>query len=119
MKRKLFSVTIKDCKVDYFRCGGNGGQNVNKVETGVRITHEPSGASAKSCDTRHQHQNKVIAFKRMAEHPKFKSWLRVEASRRLGLPTIEEIVEEQMKSQNIKTEIQDSNGRWINGLPVF
>ena len=35
----LFSVTIKDCDVDTFRCPGNGGQKVNKTECGVRITH--------------------------------------------------------------------------------
>lgn len=41
MKEKvlLFSVTIKDCEVQTFRSGGKGGQNVNKVESGVRIIH--------------------------------------------------------------------------------
>jgi peptide chain release factor 2 len=38
-KRLLFSVTKNDCDWDTFRSGGKGGQNVNKVESGVRCTH--------------------------------------------------------------------------------
>lgn len=38
-KELLFSITKKDFKVDTFRCGGKGGQNQNKVESGARITH--------------------------------------------------------------------------------
>jgi peptide chain release factor len=33
----------KEYKFERFHCGGNGGQNVNKVETGVRLTHIPTG----------------------------------------------------------------------------
>lgn len=67
-------VTQKDCRRDTFRCGGNGGQNVQKRETGVRWTHEPSGAVGESREERSQVQNERTAWKRMAEHPKFKAW---------------------------------------------
>lgn len=75
-ERKLvLSVTVKDCRVDEFRSGGNGGQNQNKRNTGIRIVHEPSGAVGESREERSQLQNKKTAWRRMAAHPKFKVWM--------------------------------------------
>ena len=52
-------------KFETFRSGGKGGQNVNKVETGVRAIYLPLGISAISTDERSQHMNKKVALERL------------------------------------------------------
>lgn len=65
--RKLVKTyTKKDFRVDTFRGSGPGGQHRNKVETAVRITHIPSGLSSTSTVHKSQYQNKVEAFRKLA-----------------------------------------------------
>lgn len=60
---KGFEIPEEDLKVEFYRSSGPGGQNVNKVETAVRIIHQPTGISVASQAERSQVQNRQRALK--------------------------------------------------------
>lgn len=101
----LFSVTKDDLIVDTFRSGGKGGQNQNKVESGVRITHPASRAVGESREFRDQPQNKKAAFKRMTQTKEFKVWHQIKAASVIqGIHDIDKEVDEAMQPKNLKIE---------------
>ena len=56
----------RDCDLEFFIATGPGGQNRNKVETGVRLVHRPTGTMVTATERRSQHANREAAYERMA-----------------------------------------------------
>src|ERR1043166_1269945 len=56
-------IKAEDIRIDTFCSGGPGGQHQNKTQSGVRLTHIPTGTVAESRSERSQHKNKDICWR--------------------------------------------------------
>jgi protein subunit release factor A len=110
-REKLFSVTIDDCREEHFTVGGHGGSGKDTSNTGVRLTHPPSGAIGECREERSQLANKRRAFERMGRSIKFRIWAQQTAAQLAGRPSVEELVDEWMQPENLKIEAY-TDGRW-------
>ena len=113
MRTLVTSVTSKDVEWSFTRGSGKGGQNRNKRDTAVRVTHPPSGAVGYSETARTQGENRKLAFRRMAESDQFQQWARKEAAAdALDSATmraqVERRVEQMMHPRNLKIETGES-----------
>jgi len=107
MRHFMFSVSIKDLKVQTFTSGGPGGQHQNRVETGVRLVHLPSGAVGESRSEKSQHRNKRLALRHLATSTRFQAWVRMVAAELFTGKTLDQRVDEMMTPDKIRIEIKD------------
>lgn len=89
-KERLFKLTEKDFEFNYVRGRGAGGQKKNKTSSACQCFHRPSESMGYAEDSRCQKQNKKLAFKRLTETAKFKSWLQLKIDAAMGQVEIEE-----------------------------
>jgi len=112
-KKLLFRLTASDFEFTYSKGTGPGGQKRNKTSSKVQCLHRPSGAVGISDETRSQHQNKRLAFEKMANSPQLKKWVRIQAAKITGEEArIQEKIEYEMK-HNVKVEVKDEKGKWV------
>ncbi|MDC1299975.1 peptide chain release factor-like protein [bacterium] len=110
-REKLFSVTKKDLKIEYFSGTGPGGQARNKNQTCVRIKHPPSGAVGLCQDHKKRTANLRSAFSRMVNSDRFQRWVRIEAARVSGeTAELEKKVDKEL-ANNVKEEVKEE-GKW-------
>jgi protein subunit release factor A len=108
----LFSVTKDDLKITWFSGTGNGGMNKNAHHKCCRIFHPESGVTATGQDERSREQNLRNAFKRLANHPKFQTWLKIKTAESLEDKReierqIQQRVDQAMREENLKVEYYD------------
>jgi protein subunit release factor B len=110
-RKPILSLTRDSFTWQYFRSGGKGGQNQNKVNSGVRCIHEPSGARGEARDSRDQLTNRREAFMRCVTSHEFRGWHSEMLRLILMSPEAEAMeaevnrrVDEQMKPENLKIE---------------
>lgn len=77
----------RDCDLEFFVAGGPGGQHRNKVETGVRLAHRPTGLIVTATERRSQSANREAAYERMAK--KLENLQRPRKPRKATKPTAE------------------------------
>ena len=105
-RERVLHITKKDFVEQTFRAGGNGGQNQNKRDTGVRLIHPPSGARGEARDARTQAANRKAAFVRLVGSETFQRWLRIEHARACG--ELDRWVDDQMRPENLLVEYAQS-----------
>ena len=109
---------MSDVRIDTYRSSGAGGQHVNKTDSAIRLTHEPSGIVVQCQSQRSQHKNKEMAIKQL----KAKLYEMEELKRKEDMQTIEDskadigwgsqirsYVLDQSRIKDLRTGVEETN----------
>jgi len=100
---------LAECRVQTFRSGGPGGQHQNKTESGVRLTHGPSGLQATARDERSQHRNRALALARLRA--------KLEAAQRQDPPRVATRVPRREKKKRLEGKKRRSRTKGLRRPP--
>lgn len=101
----------RDCDMDFFIATGPGGQNRNKVETGVRLVHRPTGVMVTATERRSQHANREAAYARMAE--------RLEEMQRVQVPRVETKPTAASKARRLEAKRRTGTIKRLRSAPAI
>lgn len=93
------SIRSEDLELEFFRSGGKGGQNVNKVSSAVRIRHTPSGIVVSAQTERDQYQNRQVALSLL----RARLWERELMARETAMSEQRSVIGRGMRAEKIRT----------------
>lgn len=99
IKESEVSIRPEDLEIQFYRSGGHGGQNVNKVSTAVRLTHKPSGIVVTAQTERFQEQNRANALAIL----RAKLWERQELEKERTIAGYRSVIGRGMRAEKIRT----------------
>jgi len=92
-------IRSEDIELEFFRSGGKGGQNVNKVSSAVRIRHTPSGIVVSAQTERDQYQNRQVALSLLRAH----LWERELMAHEAAMNEQRSVIGRGMRAEKIRT----------------